>query len=1000
MDVMRHGRFARFTASFTLMMFTFVFYLSPTGSAVAQEIEQEAPIQLSGTADQKMNQGLVKVQEFAAEKAARTTQRLADESGLLDSILELFGLSQLTLEDVDDLRTLSTLLAEQHTQALANFDQVNAELIARNLPEVIMQRQRDTVAAYQASYQEMQKKLETLVMAENLEAQQAAATSLDNMMKGQKLKRSHQKTDPNNLPFGTPDASKTREPATTPLELSSLTGISPLPQGTLVAANVITPEMLGQPGGPVAEDLTETPDVQFTEAIKAKALELEEDPVKIYNWVRNNIEFIPSYGSIQGADYTLLHGKGNAFDTASLLIALLRAANIPARYAYGTVDVPAEKVMNWVGGVDVPEAAQQLLGQGGIPNVALVDGGRITLIRMEHIWVDVWVDYFPSRAARHAVGDQWIPLDASFKQYEFTEGEDLENNVPFDAQGLVDQITQTATIDESAGYVQGIDQADVEAALAAYQQQVEDSINSQNPEATVGDVLGTQQVIVQEFRQLAADLPYRLVARTNNYSELPDNLRHKYRLTVQQSTGGILGGFFSDVLGQTFNLSEIAGSLLSVSYTPATGADELALLSNVPQASGEQSSTFEDLRQTIPGYLINMSAEFNLDGESIVTAGSIPMGTELNYRSELYTPGLGWKSTDANGIAGEYRAIGLDLQGIPDGQYEEIRGALENLDRRIEQGDVETLTKHDLTGLILQANIMTYFAINDVTNALQSRSAGVVDFRLPSYGYFVTTLSPQYFYGTPRNVTFSGVTMDVPFLRSQSFSANIDRQLWINYNRAKGIRSSYMEHWVPEQYFGTESSPVQGVSAVKILSTAMAEGQRVYSLTPQNLSGLGEIVIDSDSRREILSALNAGKEVTVHQFPVTISGWTGSGYMVLDPETGAGGYLISGGANGGSIADEFIAKFLNFFNMYGLSLDASEVIGLILFGSIPKSWVGASPLLGSTNPLTSLLRGLGFKFAKHALLRVFLIPAVTLAGVFIGVFNFTIIIQALIYAAK
>ena len=46
---------------------------------------------------------------------------------------------------------------------------------------------------------------------------------------------------------------------------------------------------------------------------------LEEDPVKIYNWVRNTIEFIPSYGSIQGADYTLQHGKGNAFDTASLL---------------------------------------------------------------------------------------------------------------------------------------------------------------------------------------------------------------------------------------------------------------------------------------------------------------------------------------------------------------------------------------------------------------------------------------------------------------------------------------------------------------------------------------------------------------------------------------------------------------------------------------------------------------------------------------------------------
>jgi transglutaminase-like putative cysteine protease len=56
----------------------------------------------------------------------------------------------------------------------------------------------------------------------------------------------------------------------------------------------------------------------------------------------------------------------NSIDTASLLIALLRAANIPARYAYGTVNMPIYQVMNWVGGVTSSEAAQDLLGQGGM----------------------------------------------------------------------------------------------------------------------------------------------------------------------------------------------------------------------------------------------------------------------------------------------------------------------------------------------------------------------------------------------------------------------------------------------------------------------------------------------------------------------------------------------------------------------------------------------------------------------------------------------------------
>jgi hypothetical protein len=50
---------------------------------------------------------------------------------------------------------------------------------------------------------------------------------------------------------------------------------------------------------------------------------------------------------------------------------------------------------------------------------------------------------------------------------------------------------------------------------------------------------------------------------------------------------------------------------------------------------------------------------------------------------------------------------------------------------------------------------------------------------------------------------------------------------------------------------------------------------------------------------EIQNALNAGRTVTVHEAPITVSGWTGTGYIIDDPATGAGAYKISGGANGG-----------------------------------------------------------------------------------------------------
>src|SRR5262249_54838605 len=75
---------------------------------------------------------------------------------------------------------------------------------------------------------------------------------------------------------------------------------------------------------PAAGDLAANEDAQITPDIQALAASLGNHPLKIYDWVRNNIEYVPTYGSVQGAEMTLVAKRGNAFDTASLLIALLR----------------------------------------------------------------------------------------------------------------------------------------------------------------------------------------------------------------------------------------------------------------------------------------------------------------------------------------------------------------------------------------------------------------------------------------------------------------------------------------------------------------------------------------------------------------------------------------------------------------------------------------------------------------------------------------------------
>ena len=52
---------------------------------------------------------------------------------------------------------------------------------------------------------------------------------------------------------------------------------------------------------------------------------------------------------------------------------------------------------------------------------------------------------------------------------------------------------------------------------------------------------------------------------------------------------------------------------------------------------------------------------------------------------------------------------------------------------------------------------------------------------------------------------------------------------------------------------------------------------------------------------DIRNGINAGKVVTVHERSISYKGWSGAGYIIVDPSNSAGAYLIEGGANGGQI---------------------------------------------------------------------------------------------------
>ena len=53
-------------------------------------------------------------------------------------------------------------------------------------------------------------------------------------------------------------------------------------------------------------------------------------------------------------------------------------------------------------------------------------------------------------------------------------------------------------------------------------------------------------------------------------------------------------------------------------------------------------------------------------------------------------------------------------------------------------------------------------------------------------------------------------------------------------------------------------------------------------------------------------------EVITHTDPLNVAGWTGAGYILLDPGTGEGSYKISGGLNGGIFKLKYFKRGFSF----------------------------------------------------------------------------------------
>ncbi|BBB60564.1 hypothetical protein UNDKW_2291 [Undibacterium sp. KW1] len=619
------------------------------------------------------------------------------------------------------------------------------------------------------------------------------------------------------------------------------------------------------PAIPTAQDIAETEDVQLTPAIKAQAAALNNNPVQIYNWVRNNISFIPSYGSIQGSELTLQNKRGNAFDTASLLIALYRSAGIPARYVYGTIDVPADKVMNWVGGVTKIEAAQSLLGQGGIPNTGLINGGTIAAIRMEHVWVEAFVDYSPSRGAINKNPSTWVPMDASFKQYEFTPQVDLLKTVKFDPVAFKQTFQKTAVVDANGSRFSGGDSSAIANEIEEFQSKVTAWRQSVGDVEALDKLQGKKTIRSISSPILYGALPYKIVVQASEFQNLPANLR--WGITLEYFAGEN-DGLQSAVFSKSISLPQLGNKKLGLTFDAATNADAALL----------QSLRAENAA-SLPAYLVSGIPKLTLDGASIASGQAVQFGTRQTVVLTMTDPiGAHGQAINYEITTGDETVFAINSSGVSQAM----------LDDRLAKFASNNASEN------LQTVSLMFWYLHDTNDQIIAATQKVTAFRLPSVGAFGSPLTTSYFFGIPRSAAYKGRYADVK--RVLIAATTNDGKVPVSFMAQSGLQGSDFEGLA---FDATFNRPVgSGGSATRLINRARESGLAILRITSNNQADLQALAIPAEVKADIQNAIATGKEAIVPE-GVMSGSWHGIGYILTDPTTGAGAYMINGGYNGG-----------------------------------------------------------------------------------------------------
>ena len=261
----------------------------------------------------------------------------------------------------------------------------------------------------------------------------------------------------------------------------------------------------------------------------------------------------------------------------------------------------------------------------------------------------------------------------------------------------------------------------------------------------------------------------------------------------------------------------------------------------------------------------------------------------------------------------------------------------------------------------------TYYSQVDTNNSVLANSSNSYNSRNLSVA--VVDYTPEIRTDTYVRLTGNGkIGIDVignrPLFYSRSGISDDESKLC----HSAGYLSSYLESAVLEQMTG-----IRSVSTAEVFSQAAEQGIAIIHVSKDNLNELGNCKISDTNKADITEYANQGMIITVPQEEVTMNEWSGTGYIVYDPQTGTSTYIINNNLNGGSLCLWVTLSFICDLALYFVQCTwafSMIMMTISIFCLVPfLGWVTAPALIVGAIGIGSLILSAKFTYEIGCHLR-------------------------------